>query len=335
MKKYLLASCLILVASAAGARNGAPYVGVSGGLLSPKTNRANVFADFTTVQTPITPAGPANVADTSFSDAIRIDYKRGTDVDAVAGFDLGLLRAELEIAYKRAKLEEYRFSSDALSSLSTSLNRPSTAPDPFAPGLPALTTDDVAGRITVLSAMANALFDLGNDDLAFYAGAGFGRARVKLLGNRDDVWAGQLIAGLRFALSDNIDAGLKYRYFRTGKLELRDDEATVVQGNPDLLNLGTTSSPIFVERRTNVALDTDLNERFESHSLLASLFFNFGGRASAPPPLPAAPPPPPPPPPLSPPPAQTCPDGSVVLATDVCPVPPPPPPPPPPAPERG
>ena len=32
---------------------------------------------------------------------------------------------------------------------------------------------------------------------------------------------------------------------------------------------------------------------------------------------------------------QTCPDGSVILATDACPAPPPPPPPPPPAPERG
>ena len=47
-----------------------------------------------------------------------------------------------------------------------------------------------------------------------------------------------------------------------------------------------------------------------------------------------APPPPPPPPPAT----QTCYDGSVILATDACPVPPPPPPPPPPpepAPERG
>jgi iron complex outermembrane receptor protein len=46
-----------------------------------------------------------------------------------------------------------------------------------------------------------------------------------------------------------------------------------------------------------------------------------------------APPPPPPPPP--PPATQTCPDGSVILATDACPAPPPLPPPPPPAPERG
>jgi iron complex outermembrane receptor protein len=59
--------------------------------------------------------------------------------------------------------------------------------------------------------------------------------------------------------------------------------------------------------------------------------YKFGARAAAaPPPLPPAPPPPPPPPAT-----QTCADGSVILATDACPVAPPPPPPPPPAPERG
>ncbi len=48
-----------------------------------------------------------------------------------------------------------------------------------------------------------------------------------------------------------------------------------------------------------------------------------------------APPPPPPPPPPPAPATQTCADGSVILATDVCPLPPPPPPPPAPEPERG
>ncbi|MEJ7776178.1 MAG: TonB-dependent receptor [Sphingomicrobium sp.] len=55
--------------------------------------------------------------------------------------------------------------------------------------------------------------------------------------------------------------------------------------------------------------------------------------APPPPPLYVAPPPPPPPPP--PPATQICADGSVIMATDMCPAPPPPPPPPAPAPERG
>lgn len=61
--------------------------------------------------------------------------------------------------------------------------------------------------------------------------------------------------------------------------------------------------------------------------------FDLNPREPAPPvyEAPIAPPPPPPAPPAT----QTCADGSVILATDVCPAPPPPPPPPAPAPERG
>jgi TonB-dependent receptor len=65
---------------------------------------------------------------------------------------------------------------------------------------------------------------------------------------------------------------------------------------------------------------------------MAGVRVSFGGEAASPPPPPPLAPPPPPPPPAT----QTCADGSVVLATGVCPAPPPPPPPPPaPAPERG
>ena len=160
--------------------------------------------------------------------------------------------------------------------------------------------------------MVNGLFDFGNQDgLSFYAGGGAGRARVKFADLRDNAWAYQLIAGARYAISSNIDIGLKYRYFRTGKVELVDDSAVTLLGNANRF--------------------ASFDQKFKSHSLLASLIFNFGA--------PPAPPPPPPPPPMMaappPPETQTCADGSVILATDSCPLPPPPPPPPPPAPERG
>jgi opacity protein-like surface antigen len=84
-------------------------------------------------------------------------------------------------------------------------------------------------------------------------------------------------------------------------------------------------SPLYVK-----AEGTYSNYRTNSSRItgLVSLGLRFGGQDAAPPP-----PPPPPPPPA--PATQTCPDGSVILATDACPVPPPPPPPPAPAPERG
>ena len=68
-----------------------------------------------------------------------------------------------------------------------------------------------------------------------------------------------------------------------------------------------------------------------SHGVSAGFRVSLGSPTVAPPMMEAAPPPPPPPPPAT----QTCADGSVILAADMCPAPPPPPPPPPPAPERG
>ena len=65
---------------------------------------------------------------------------------------------------------------------------------------------------------------------------------------------------------------------------------------------------------------------------LAGFTYKFGAAAPPPPPPPPIPAPPPPP---EAPATQTCANGSVILATDACPVPPPPPPPPEPAPERG
>jgi hypothetical protein len=64
----------------------------------------------------------------------------------------------------------------------------------------------------------------------------------------------------------------------------------------------------------------------------ARLGFRFGGAREE---VALAPPLAPPPPPAAPPATQTCSDGAVILATDMCPMAPPPPPPPAPEPERG
>ena len=171
---------------------------------------------------------------------------------------------------------------------------------------------DADGRSSVYSGMINGMVDLGRDgDWNFYAGAGAGYAQVTHVIEegedgpanfriRDRGLAWQLIAGVRKTVSQYFDVGLKYRYFSANVPDSFDDE--------------------------------DLDADYRSHSVLVSLIHNF-----APPPPPPAPViVPPPPPPAPPPPAtQTCPDGSVVLATDTCPMPPPPPPPPPPEPERG
>jgi len=290
MYKYLLlAAAGIVVAAPATARDGSGYIGADGGILFPKSQHINGSVDFTD---PL-------VTDIPDQRVATIKFKKGYDVDLNAGYDFGMFRLEGELGYKKANNKSLRFDPAFLTAIGTGAETPVTD-----------ATFDLNGHSSVLSGMVNALLDVGGDS-GFGAsfGGGFGRAHVKSLGDSDNAWAWQLIAAVRTAISPNIDAGLKYRYFRTGKLDFSDDVAFVGTG-------AGSGGTAFL----------DAGNHFSSHSLLASLTYNFGSAAAPPP----AAPPPPPPPPVAPPPAtQTCPDGSVILATSACPAPPPPPPPPP------
>jgi opacity protein-like surface antigen len=284
MGRYLLAAvAAAAISSPALARDGSPYVGVDVGALLADDTKFD-FEDL----------------DTDIDNAIAVNYENfGIDIGLVGGHDFGMFRVEGELAYKRASVEEVHLSPQI----------EDTAEEAFI---------DADGRTSVLSAMANALIDIGDENSwSGFLGGGVGIARVKSrvefsgdfptipatdfgFSDSDSAVAWQLLAGVRTALSPNIDLGLKYRFFNVRSFEFHDS---------------TT--------------DAELEGKFRSHSLMASLTYNF--YTPAPPPAPPPPPPPAPPPPAT----QTCPDGSVILATEACPAPPPPPPPPPPAPERG
>ena len=126
--------------------------------------------------------------------------------------------------------------------------------------------------------MVNALLDIGNENGPnFYAGGGFGRARVKAFGDRDSAWAYQGIAGVRFPISDNIDFGIKYRYFRTQRLDLDPGTAAfstnLVAAIPNVQAPGgpAPSGTTNVAFTRTATLGGNYNSRFSSHSLLASL----------------------------------------------------------------
>ena len=281
MRRYLLATAAaVIIATPAAARDNSGYVGLEGGVMFPRSNHGDALVDFTTTQTPATPVLPVPL-DQTFDNIFSVKYKTGYDVDLIGGYDFGMFRLEGELGYKRSSLKSFRVSDSDIATLNTILNRPSVAPDPGAPGLPALSSADLDlnGHVSVLSGMVNALLDVG-DDAGFgaYAGGGFGRARVKLLGDSDNAWAWQVIAGLRYAISPNIDVGLKYRYFQTGKLDFADDSAFALSGNPALIDASGTP----VTQTTNAVVATDFSNKFRSHSLLLSLVYNFAA-AEAPP----------------------------------------------------
>lgn len=241
-----------------------------------------------------------------FARNMNFDYFDGFDttrnafiIDHKTGYDVDLIGG-YDFGFIRAELE---------------LARKNAAHKDYTFNIGTPETIKADGRTSVSSIMGNLLADFGNQDgLSFYAGGGIGAAttRIRLQDAdptdtahiKDSHLAWQAIAGIRYALSPSVDVGLKYRYFNT-KIS---------------------------DRSVFFSADS-VRDKFRSHSLLASLIYNFGAPAIAPAPVVMAPPPPPPAPePVQ---TQVCYDGSVIPVTSVCPSPPPPPAPAPQPGERG
>ncbi|MEY3635496.1 MAG: hypothetical protein RLZZ61_1906 [Pseudomonadota bacterium] len=193
------------------------------------------------------------------SDAATVDINKGYDVGGVVGYDFGGFRLESEVSYRKADVAGVTSQTSQITSgPSTSL----LSPGPYF----------LDGDANALSFMVNGLLDFGDDDgLQGFIGGGVGVARVDVkavlvapsfLEDSDTGFAWQALAGVRAPLNDSWDVGLKYRFFNVDKVGMVD--------------------------RLGRAIDT----RFRSHSLMASLVYNFGGEPA---PVEVAAPPPPPP----------------------------------------
>jgi opacity protein-like surface antigen len=302
MRKYLLAgaAALVIAAPAAATNDNSGYVGIEGGILFPKSQTVQGEVVFTGT-------GQTNFSRTNVG---SISYKKGLDLDFVGGYDFGMFRLEGELGYKHAKPKGFGPNNAFVTAINTGAGTSFTTTNDFG----------INSSASVYSAMLNGLLDFGgNGSFGGYAGAGVGYANVHQFGDSHGKLAWQLIAGAYMPVSSNIDIGLKYRYFHAGSVSGSHDFAFTAAGT----TCGATACLPGTATFFN-------DSKFTSHSLMASLIYNFG--VSAPP---APPPPPPPPPPPAAPATQTCPDGSVILATSTCPAPPPPPPPPPAPTERG
>jgi opacity protein-like surface antigen len=306
MRKYLFAgaAALAIATPAAATTDNSGYVGIEGGIMWPKSQHVQGQIVFTDPDT-------AGFTRTTIG---NYRFKRGLDLDFVGGYDFGMFRVEGELGYKHAKAKRFSPNTTFITAINTGAGTAFTTTTDF--GVPRSTS--------VYSAMLNGLLDLGgNGSFGGYAGAGVGYASVHQFGDSKGKLAWQLIAGAYAPIGGNIDIGLKYRYFHAGSNRASRTYAfTTGTGT-----CGPAGAPIPCSGGTATFYDTS---RFTSNNLLASLIYSFGVSAPPPPPV-EAPPPPPPEAPAT----QTCPDGSVILATSTCPAPPPPPPPPPAPTERG
>src|SRR3954453_9613038 len=229
MRIYLIAAAAAAsVTAPAFAAESGPYVGVEGGALFPQKSKLDVTLN----------------GKTQFDNGFSVKDKTGYDIDLIGGYKFGLLRLEGELGYKRTKLKNVTVSQPLLTAVGTAAGVPVT-PDKF----------NLDGNVSIASMMVNALGDtnFGGSRFGGYIGAGVGEAWANGGNRNDNALAVQGIAGLRYAVSDHIDAGVKYRYFYTGKLSLDSDFAV-----------------------NNAVFSTRAAGRFKSSSVLASLTYNFG-----------------------------------------------------------
>src|SRR6185295_9299706 len=211
MRKYLFlaAAAAATIASPAAARDGSPYAGVEFGLWGPQDTAIDVDATYPASTVPGIPTGLV-----SYTDGADVHYRRGWDGDILAGYDFGMFRVEGEVGYKHVKIRDVEIGGPLLNGLNAALNLN-----------PALSNDDIQirGHANVFSGMINGLLDFGDDaGWRGYFGAGIGYAHVSDLGSSDSGWAAQGIAGFSLPVSDHVDLGLKYRYFRTAKMHFND-----------------------------------------------------------------------------------------------------------------
>lgn len=126
---------------------------------------------------------------------------------------------------------------------------------------------NASGELLATSLMANAAYDFDvNAPVTPYLGLGLGFARVELdnaspfgassINDTDTVLAGQAIAGVSYAVQDNLNLFADYRYFRTG-----DASMSTRAGN-------------------SASFDMD------THSIMVGLRFNFGAPKAQPKPEP-------------------------------------------------
>ena len=217
MRKFAIAVALssTVIATPALARNGAWYVG----------------GDF----------GAMIVEDINFDigatkNAATVDFDYGGDGDINVGYDFGMFRLEAEGAYKTADVD----------SIQSTIDLPGSFGRDFDPA--------GGGKASALSFMINGMLDFGDDDgVSGFVGGGAGWARVKFsnvrtfenvpafLDDKDSGFAWQLFAGVRTAVSRNVDVSLKYRFFNVDSLKMA----------------GLAGTPLAVR---------DVDARFRSHS---------------------------------------------------------------------
>jgi hypothetical protein len=171
----------------------------------------------------------------------------GYNIGIYGGYDFGVFRLEGEVDWMHANLDQLSIDSDFIDAINSL-----ASPDLIDTGV------DVDQASSALAFMLNGLVDFGDDDgFSFQAGLGAGWAKSKLINDKDSAFAWQAILGVNYAVSPNIDIGMRYKYFTTGSLNFHDNtNSFIFRGACHFL---TPEPPIPAIQNVLVDVGTDLS----------------------------------------------------------------------------
>ena len=141
--------------------------------------------------------------DASAPGDVEVEFDAGYAFGVAAGYDFGPARLEIEAAHRRSDVDK------------AEVDGSSFAAD---------------GELTVQTLMVNGLADFPTGgSLTPYLGAGVGYAQVELEDEDDGVLAGQLLAGVLYAVTPQVAIDIGYRFMMTDDPELHGVEFEVRQ----------------------------------------------------------------------------------------------------------
>ena len=149
--------------------------------------------------------------DAPFTSNENFEYETGFGASGVLGYDLGAVRVEGEVAWRRTDIEKIEVK-DATGSLRAIYD------------VTGVTEPELPTRTKILSGMVNGWLDL---DLASpvqpFIGGGAGVARVSSDNSSDTVFAWQVGAGVGYPISPTVTLQAGYRYFKTAEGTFKAD----------------------------------------------------------------------------------------------------------------
>lgn len=141
----------------------------------------------------------------------KASFDNGFGGGAAVGYDFGPARLEVEGSYRESNADEVEN---------------------------AHATFDADGDLQVRTLLVNAYADFTTGSMVTpYLGAGIGYAEVEVESRDDEVFAGQLAAGMLFALSPAVAIDLGYRFLMTDNPEIDHVELEEVKQHSALLGL--------------------------------------------------------------------------------------------------